>query len=201
MQVRSDHVSNIERERSQRAADRPGRGLRPWQKGLAVLSIVIAALGAVLMMYAAAGSGPPAPSAEVSGGRASGLAGGFAPVEPADSTPDEHAEQTQTDRLIDSASGAIFRLGFGFFAGFAVGYAMRTFVRITLVASGLAVLGLMGLQYAGIISVDWAKISGGFDGFGTWITAQIRDFSAFVTGYLPTFGAGLAGAFVGFRRL
>lgn len=194
-------MSHIEQDRGQRGADLPRRGLRPWQKGLAVLSVVIAVLGLVLMMSAAPASGSPAPSAEVSGGRASGLADGFAPVEPADSAPDEQAEQAQTDRLIDSANGAIFRLGFGFFAGFAVGYAVRTFVRLTLVAAGLAVLGLMGLQYAGIISVDWAKISGGFEDFGTWVTAQIRGFSAFVTGYLPTFGAGLAGAFVGFRRL
>lgn len=178
---------------------KPRRRLRPWQKVLAVLSVVIALGGVGLMVYAA--STRPEPAATTAGQPgSSNLVRGFGPTgEPA---PDSaSSEPTQTDRLIDSTSGAIFRLGFGFFAGFAVGYAMRMFVRITLTAAGIAILGLAGLQYAGVIDVDWEKISGGFDTFGAWFTEQTRGLAGFITGYLPTFGAGLAGAFVGFRRL
>lgn len=171
--------------------------LRPWQKVLAVLSVVVALGGVGLMVYAA--STRPEPAATAAGQPGSDLARGFGPAgDPADPAS---SEPTQTDRLIDSTSGAVFRLGFGFFAGFAVGYAARMFVRITLTAAGIAILGLAGLQYAGVIDVDWEKISGGFDTFGAWFTEQTKGLTGFITGYLPTFGAGLAGAFVGFRRL
>lgn len=78
---------------------------------------------------------------------------------------------------------------------------MRMFVRITLAAAGIAILGLAGLHHAGVIDVDWETISGGFDTFGAWFSEQTKGMAGFITGYLPTFGAGLAGAFVGFRRL
>lgn len=194
-------MSKSEKENAQPREHRSKKKLRGWQKGLAVLSIVITVAGAGLMTYAAVTGEAPPPAAASSAGAGSNFASGFAPADPSAGGSTEQAEHTETDRLIDSTSGAVFRLGFGFFAGFAVAYALRTFVRMTLVAAGIAILGLMGLQYAGIITVDWAKISGGFDDFGTWITAQTRGFAGFITGYLPTFGAGLAGAFVGFRRL
>ncbi|KAA0213704.1 MAG: hypothetical protein DYG94_09415 [Leptolyngbya sp. PLA3] len=178
---------------------RERKRLRPWQKALAVLSVVIALSGVGLMVYAAGTRPEPAPASAGAPGTSS-LVQGFAP----DGNADSHQPtdgQAQTERLIDSTSGAVFRLGFGFFAGFAVGYAMRMFVRMTLVAAGIAILGLAGLQYAGMIEVDWEKISGGFDTFGAWFTEQTRGLGGFITGYLPTFGAGLAGAFVGFRRV
>lgn len=191
-------------------ADRPDRKprehgarrrLRPWQKALAVLSVVIALGGAGLMVYAAGTRPQPAPAAVGAESEASNLMRGFAPSGGGTPNASPSSEQVQSERLVDSASGAVFRLGFGFFAGFAVGYAMRMFVRITLLAAGIAILGLAGLHYAGVIDVDWEKISGGFDTFGAWFSEQRRGLAGFITGYLPTFGAGLAGAFVGFRRL
>lgn len=181
-------------------APRARKHLRPWQKVLAVLSVVIALGGAGLMVYAGSTRAEPAPAGGVPDAGSPNLVRGFAPTGDVPSRS-PGGGQAQTDRVIDSASGAVFRLGFGFFAGFAVGYAMRMFVRVTLVAAGIAILGLAGLQYAGVIDVDWEKISGGFDTFGAWFTQQTRGLGGFITGYLPTFGAGLAGAVVGFRRL
>ncbi|RMH12242.1 MAG: hypothetical protein D6695_07310 [Planctomycetota bacterium] len=185
-----------DRQAREAPARQERKKLRAWQKALAALSIVIALVGAGWMGYVASTGDAPAAT---SGDGAGALASGFAPTTPEgdEGTADDGS---QTDRLIDSASGAVFRLGFGFFAGFAVGYAMRMFVRVTLVGAGVAILGLAGLQYAGVIQVDWERLSGGFDTFGTWFSAQTQGFVAFVQGYLPTFGAGLAGAFVGFRR-
>lgn len=176
------------------------RRLRPWQRVLAVLSVVVAIGGAGWMVYDASTRPEPA-TASPTPSSGSDFAHGFAPTTPTGGDSDDAETPSETDRLIDSASGAVFRLGFGFFAGFAVGYAMRTFVRITLVAAGIAILGLAGLQYAGIITVDWEMLSGGFETFGAWFTEQTKGLAGFITGYLPTFGAGLAGAFVGFRRL
>lgn len=180
------------------------RGLAPWQVALAAVSIIVAIAGGGLMVYQSIAV-PDEPAASAPSHSASDLASGFAPR---DSSPDASpssetpaGDATRTDRAIDTASGAIFRLGFGFFAGFAIGYAMRAFVKITLVVVGVGLIALFGLQYAGLITVDWEQISGGFESFGSWATAQTKDFANFITGYLPSASAGLAGAFVGFRRM
>lgn len=178
---------------------KPKRGLAPWQVVTVVVSVVIAVAGAGLMAYQAT-AGDPAPAATEPATGDTPTASGFAPIEHQPDDEPAAESESETDRVIDSASGAVFRLGFGFFAGFAIGYAMRTFVKITLVVVGVALLGLFGLQYAGLVDVDWEKISGGFQSFGSWATAQTKDFANFITGYLPSASAGLAGAFVGFRR-
>lgn len=175
------------------------RGLAPWQVVAVVVSVVIALAGGGLMVYQAS-TGDDGPSATQPAPSTGHAPSGFAPIEPPPEGETVAEERSETDRVIDSASGAVFRLGFGFFAGFAIGYAMRTFVKITLVIIGVALLGLFGLQYAGLVEVDWERISGGFESFGSWATAQTKGFANFITGYLPSATAGLAGAFVGFRR-
>ena len=65
---------------------------------------------------------------------------------------------------------------------------------------GVSAVRLLRLQYAGLITVDWGRLSGGFETCGSWATAQTKDFDNFIPGYLPSASAGLAGAFVGFRR-
>lgn len=179
---------------------KPKKPLAPWQIVAVVVSVVVAAAGGGLMLYQAAAAGPSPVAQQPSNLPGANTPAGFAPT---DTPPDDNtarSERTDTDRLIDSTSGAVFRLGFGFFAGFAIGYAMRAFVKITLVIIGVALLGVFGLQYAGLVAVDWEAISGGFETFGSWASAQTKDFANFITGYLPSAGAGLAGAAIGFRR-
>lgn len=96
--------------------------------------------------------------------------------------------------------GALFRLGFGFFAGFAIGYAARAFLRISILAAGLLLLGLFGLQYAGLISVDWAAMETVFDHVVNWLRTNTADFRNFITGQLPSTAAGLGGLLVGFKK-
>ncbi len=186
---------------------KPKKSLAKWQVVLVVVSIIVAASGVGLMVYQAvsADETPTATEPTRSTPPGTNAPSGFAPAEnePAGNEPDTPATsdaKSDTDRLIDSASGAVFRLGFGFFAGFAIGYAVRAFVKVSLIVIGVGLLALFGLQYAGLITVDWARVSGGFESFGSWATAQTKDFANFITGYLPSAGAGLAGAFVGLRR-
>ncbi len=178
--------------------------LAPWQVTVAVLSILVSVAGGAWMVYQNTTAEPAAIDATATSPTdiPTGTQG-FAPVNRSNDgepQPTSTESPTDTDRLIDSASGAVFRLGFGFFAGFAIGFALRTFVKITLVVVGVGLIALFGLQYAGLITVDWEQISGGFESFGSWATAQTKDFANFVTGYLPSATAGLAGVFVGFRR-
>lgn len=95
---------------------------------------------------------------------------------------------------------AMFRLGFGFFAGFCMGYALRTFFRISFVAIGLLLLMLFGLQYAGLIDVDWSAMESVFDNTVAWLRTNLSGFREFVTGQLPSTAAAIGGVFIGFKK-
>jgi uncharacterized membrane protein (Fun14 family) len=117
-------------------------------------------------------------------------------------------EQTTTNDSQDARDlsssahwpGALFRLGFGFFAGFAIGYATRAFLRITILAVGLLLLGLFGLQYAGLINVEWAAMETVFNHVVNWLRTNTADFRNSITGQLPSTAAGLGGLLVGFKK-
>lgn len=102
--------------------------------------------------------------------------------------------------VADPWSPAIFRMGFGFFVGFAMAYALRSFVKVTIVSAGVFFLLLFGLQYAGLVEVKWAAMADRYDSLQEWLLAQVGGFQAFVTGYLPSAGAALAGLGLGFMR-
>lgn len=102
--------------------------------------------------------------------------------------------------VADPWSPAIFRMGFGFFVGFAMAYALRSFVKVTIVSAGVFFLLLFGLQYAGLVEVKWAAMADRYDSLQEWLLAQVGGFRAFVTGYLPSAGAALAGLGLGFMR-
>jgi uncharacterized membrane protein (Fun14 family) len=94
----------------------------------------------------------------------------------------------------------IFRLGFSFFVGFAIAYALRTFLKVSIVTIGILLLGLFGLQYAGVITVDWAAMEQHYDTVVAWLRTETETFRTFVTGYLPSSAMGVLGMVVGFRR-
>jgi len=96
--------------------------------------------------------------------------------------------------------GALFRLGFGFIVGFSIGYATRTFLRIGLVVAGLMLLALFGLQYAGLISVDWSAMEGVFERGMAWLRTNTADFRGFITGQLPSAASGLGGLLIGLKK-
>lgn len=102
--------------------------------------------------------------------------------------------------VADPWSPAIFRMGFGFFVGFAMAYALRSFVKVTVVSAGVFFLLMFGLQYAGLVQVQWSAMAERYDTLQDWLLAQVGGFQAFVTGYLPAAGATLAGLGLGFLR-
>jgi len=95
---------------------------------------------------------------------------------------------------------AVFRLGFSFFVAFAIGFALRTFVKLTLLVAGVVLLCVFGLEYAGVLSVNWEAMSGSWDGIAAWLERQTSSFYDFVVGKLPSGAAAAGGLFVGFRR-
>jgi len=146
---------------------------------------------------------------------ADGLASGFLPGGPgtpgtpevpripgSDGAPDEASSEQLPPGMSnrDLLSPALFKLGFGFFIGFSMAYAVRMFMKISLVAAGFFAMLLFGLQYAGIIEVNWNVMADRYDSVAAWIGAQTQSFGAFVSGALPGAGAALAGAAIGLRR-
>ncbi|MEQ8843418.1 MAG: FUN14 domain-containing protein [Phycisphaerales bacterium] len=102
--------------------------------------------------------------------------------------------------VTDPWSPAIFRMGFGFFVGFSMAYALKAFSKVTIVSAGIFFLLLFGLQYAGLVEVKWTAMADRYDTLQEWLKAQLGGFQAFVTGYVPSAGAALAGLALGFMR-
>ncbi|MEZ6016432.1 MAG: hypothetical protein R3F49_15040 [Planctomycetota bacterium] len=91
--------------------------------------------------------------------------------------------------------------GLSFAVAFAAGYALRTFLKLTLVVLGVVVLAIFGLQKAGIVgAIDWSVAQGYWDSLTANVGQQFESFKTFVTGSLPSAGAGTAGLVSGFRK-
>ncbi|MCB9841045.1 MAG: hypothetical protein H6809_05290 [Phycisphaeraceae bacterium] len=208
-----------------RTGKRKPRPIPFWQWALLAVSVVLMLGGGAAWAYSAftkhdagpvaSGNEPPSDGNGTTGSGTGGsslgdgLTSGFAPGGPAlpgttgstgSQTAGGEAGGEAEDRPIDLYSPAVFRLGFSFFAGFAMAYALRQFVKITIATLGVVLLGLFGLQYAGLIQVDWGLLEGKFDAAAAFLREQTESFTAFVRGYLPSSASAATGAFLGFRR-
>ena len=96
-------------------------------------------------------------------------------------------------------SPALFRLGFSFFIGFAVAYALRSFVKLSLISAGFFVMALLGMQYAGFVEINWTLIGQQYESAGAWLSGQFDSFRTFVTGELPSAAGALGGLGLGFK--
>jgi uncharacterized membrane protein (Fun14 family) len=176
--------------------------LAAWQRTLLVCSIVLTFAGGGLMAFAHF-SAPPAPVASSpAGGDLGPGVTGFLPGETGGDGAGgpEGGEGSVETRTIDEVSPAVFRLGFSFFIGFALAYAMRQFLKLALIILGLQVFIIAGLQYVGFVEVNWVEMEGFYDRSVTWIGDQTAGFQAFLTGYLPSTASAVAGLAIGFKR-
>jgi uncharacterized membrane protein (Fun14 family) len=189
---------------------RRGRPIPLWQKALLAVSVLLMLGGGAAWAYAtliapkpkpAASVATPSPTPGASGLTDTGVSGfgpGFTLPGQTPDAPEPTPEAS--DRPIDLYSPAVFRLGFSFFAGFAMAYALRQFVKVTLVVAGVILLGMFGLQYAGLIDVNWSAIEGKYDSIAGFFRRETESFTKFVSGYLPSATSAAAGAFIGFRK-
>jgi uncharacterized membrane protein (Fun14 family) len=193
------------------ATERAPRRIPMWKKALLVASVILMVAGLGLKGYAMirgddVTTGMKAPSKVNSDDTTAlnpDLAPGFAGGEPVldlPGTSPSPSSTTEDPSGLDAFSPAMFRMGFGFFVGFCIAFAMRTFMKISLLGIGLMLLALVGLQYAGVIDVNWGAMESHYDRFAGWIGGQTDSFQKFVTGYLPSSAAGVFGMVLGFRR-
>ena len=111
---------------------------------------------------------------------------GFLPTSTPGGQADADPAQPQPPFALESCSPVLFRLGFGFFAGFCIAFALRTFLKLSLLAIGLALLVVLGLQFAGLIDMDWAAAQKHYDALIRWLGSQTATLRRFLTGYLPS---------------
>ncbi|MEM9065023.1 MAG: FUN14 domain-containing protein [Planctomycetota bacterium] len=171
-----------------------------WQKGLVFLSLLLMA-GGIALGFVQPGA-EPAPLAgqgqtdsALIGQGVTGLTSQI-PGQPADPNPQDQVLEDGSNPW----SPALFRMGFSFFIAFAIGYAARTFLKISVIGLGFFALALFGLEYGGFITVDWGAFQDKYDTFADWLGGQTEDFTAFITGYLPSTAAATTGLVTGLRR-
>lgn len=91
--------------------------------------------------------------------------------------------------------------GLSFFIAFCIGYALRTFLKGTMLVIGVVSLAVFGLHKAGIVTdIDWSKVQGHWDSLTANLGKQFGSFKAFVAGSLPAAGSGGIGLAAGFKR-
>lgn len=185
-------------------------------RGVGRVSIALVAL-AILLMVAGVGLGvmfgswgggdaPPPPQRAPTTTGADSLAdapAGFLPTPSgpagAPGQPDAGPDGTVAAEPAEVWSPALFRLGFSFFIGFAIAFALRSFIRLSLIAAGFFAIALLGMQYAGFIEVNWTVLGDRYDSAGAWLSGQFQSFRDFVTGELPSAAGALGGLALGFR--
>ncbi len=97
-------------------------------------------------------------------------------------------------------SPAFMKLGFSFFVGLSIGYMLRTFFKISLVFIGLILLSIFGLQYFGLVDVNWEAMEGHFNSLVATLKEEASNFKTFIAGSLPSAGMASLGLFTGFKR-
>jgi len=179
---------------------KPARTRMPgYKKILLAISLVLAGAGLVMSAMASgrSGTGSAAPNQSP----AVAPARGFLPTNQNDQPAWDETDPTQTQDAAPSQwYPQMFRLGFSFFVGFCIAYALRVFFKVTAFAAGAVLLLLFGLQYAGIITVDWSAMGGHYDTLVRWLGTQVGSMRAFITGYLPSTATASAGLIMGFRK-
>ncbi len=169
-----------------------------WQKSLLLVSALFIALGMGLTTFESPGKVESPPSGQTGGALdpSAGNPSSFVPTQPTTPTQQSHAE-TQTDT---TWSPVFLKLGFGFFVGFSMGFALRVFLSTALAFSGFFCIGLFALGQAELVTVEWETMGSVFDQFASKVGQQFQNLHAFLSGALPSAGLGTLGLYAGLRR-
>jgi len=97
------------------------------------------------------------------------------------------------------STGFFLKLGFPFIVGLAVGYALKIAFKVALVAGGLLLVALFGLQYGGVVEVNWAGMESNYDGLAGWLTTYAGALKDFMADNLSSAASFTAGLLLGLR--
>ncbi|MEM7018599.1 MAG: FUN14 domain-containing protein [Pseudomonadota bacterium] len=106
----------------------------------------------------------------------------------------------QTSIQLNDWSSFFMKLGFSFFIGFSIGYALLAFTKLFFLGVGFIALILFGFQYAGLVEVNWAGMEGYYNAFITWLHPHVGSFRDLIITNLSSSGMAAAGLYTGFKR-
>ena len=164
------------------------RDMPRWKKLSLLTATGLVATGAVLMFVA------PGETAHVTTGAGSPLQSGLQP-----DLPNSGGTATPAAAEEPAAKG-VFRLGFSFIAGFALGSFVRATLRIASIALGFWLAATLVLSYYGLVQVNWQGIDELWSRFCSNIESEWANFRTFATGSLPAAGLVTAGFLIGVKR-
>lgn len=96
--------------------------------------------------------------------------------------------------------GPMMQLSFSFVAGFSIGYALAFFLKLTSLLGGGLLLTLFGLQYVGLIDVNWLSLQAYYDAFMTWLQPHTGSFREFVIRNIPAASMAALGLLLGLKK-
>lgn len=175
--------------------DQPRAAKKPWQLASVRIALIVTLLGLGLWVYSAISAARKPVSADTTGTDPS-LVSGFG----ATSSESPSSQPVKDRKLISAAAPATFRFGLSFLAGFALAWAMKRFIKLSLLIGGLLIAGIYFLRRNGMIELPWDQIEDQVEGGMSWLQGQTDSIKDVVTGYLPSGVATLGGLFVGFRK-
>lgn len=173
-----------------------------WKKALVALSLLLGGVG--VAMGGAKAQPETSLSVASNGTPGTHLNASALGVNSLDGNGEFVSETSGT--LLESEAGPMWaplfaKGGLSFFIAFCIGYALRTFLKGTMLVIGVVALAIFGLQKAQIVGeVDWSKAQGYWDSLTAGLGKQFESFKTFVTGSLPSAASGTVGLFAGFRR-
>lgn len=92
------------------------------------------------------------------------------------------------------------KMGFSFFAGYAIGYAIRFISRIMVFFAGFLLFSMFILQYNGILTIDWISMNNQFGILAGSLSSEGSNFTKYISSNLQNAAAFLGGLALGFRR-
>lgn len=196
----SDH--EIETEKPAGDAE---RALGGWQKALLFLAVVFIGVGFALGAVADEAEPQQAEMASMPAGgedmlKSSSLvsSGGTS----GDKSAGESAPDPEEGSMTSASTWSPFFVkgGFSFFLAFCMGYALRTFFKVSAIFIGLLGLAFFGLAKIGAIEPDWSAMEGWFDTLMAHAKADFVSFKDFIAGSLPSAGLATLGLFTGFKK-
>lgn len=125
-----------------------------------------------------------------------------APV-PAFEMMEEPAEEPlppDWERRLEDWSPLLTKLGFSFVVGFSIGYVLLIFLRTTAFLAGLVLLALFGLQYLGVLYLNWQNIETSYQSVLSWVLPRAENFRDFITHNLSSSGMAAMGILTGLTR-
>jgi uncharacterized membrane protein (Fun14 family) len=147
-------------------------------------------------------SDPPPESPHSDGGL---LGRGFAPTGPSapDGGPAEPVPTTDSSDepfSLRDISPFMVKGGLGLFVGFAIGFAIRAFLRLAVVIVGFYLLILSLMAYAGWVEIHWNLMENQISHLLPFLSGQFDSFQTFLTGAIPASTLTAVGFAVGLRR-